>query len=186
MAYQFTQLCSWGLLLILFGLEMLQFLSKVLTSEKREYFNRQNMTEVALLIVTFTFFIVQYNEQNKTPKSGMQEHLLGWALFLAWMDLTIFLAKFDLFGPSIHLSWHVLNNVAWSMLVYIPTIFAFSLSFHCFLKRNDAFEGPISSVLKTLSMMLGEFDLKDNFLYDKVKENHDSNFSVQVLFTQLL
>ena len=108
-------------------MEILQFLSKVLTSEKREYLTRQNMTEVALLGATFSFFVLQHKEQEISPKSGLQEHLLGWSLFLAWSNLSIFLAKFDLFGQSIHLSWHVLNNVAMSMLVYVPTIFAFSL-----------------------------------------------------------
>jgi hypothetical protein len=31
-------------------------------------------------------------------------------------------------------------------------------------------------------MMLGEFDFADNFLFDKVKKDGDSNFSVQVIF----
>ena len=180
LAYPITKFLSWGLLLILLGMEILQFLSKVLTSEKREYLTRQNMTEVALLAATFSFFVLQHKEQEISPKSGLQEHLLGWSLFLAWSNLSIFLAKFDLFGQSIHLSWHVLNNVAMSMLVYVPTIFAFSLSLHCFLKRNAVFEGPGSSLMKTLSMMLGEYDLEDNFIYDQVKEKEGSNISVQV------
>ena len=71
----------------------------------------------------------------QSHKSGAQEHLLGWALFFAWIDLTVFLARFDLFGRPIYLSWHVLSNVAWSMIVYIPTVVAFAAGFHCFLKR---------------------------------------------------
>ena len=36
-------------------------------------------------------------------------------------------------------------------------------------------------MIKILTMMVGEFDFEDNFLYDKVNENDDCNFSVQVL-----
>ena len=66
------------------------------------------------------------------------------------------------------------------MIVYIPTMIAFSAGFHCFLKSNAVFEGRWSSVVKTLTMLLGEYDFADNFLYDVVDKNMDSNFSVQV------
>ena len=66
------------------------------------------------------------------------------------------------------------------MIVYIPTVIAFSAGFHCFLKSNAVFEGRWSSVVKTLTMLLGEYDFADNFLYDVVDKNMDSNFSVQV------
>ena len=165
-------------------MEMLQLLSKVIDKEVWEYCTRQNMIEAVMLIVAIAFFVIQFIEDQSTSfqsqKTGAQEHLLGWALFLAWIDLTIFLARFDVFGKPIYLSWHVLNNVAWSMIVYIPTVIAFSAGFHCFLKSNAVFEGRWSSIVKTLTMLLGEYDFEDNFLYDVVKKNMDSNFSVQV------
>ena len=183
--YELTKYICWGLVLVLSGMEILQFLSKVLTNEVGEYLTRQNILEVIMLIVAVAFFVIQFIEDRSTcplqsKKTGAQEHLLGWALFLAWIDLTIFLARFNLFGKPIYLSWHVLNNVAWSMIVYIPTVIAFSAGFHCFLKSNAVFEGPWSSVVKTLTMLLGEYDFADNFLFDEVKKNTDSNFSVQV------
>merc|ERR1712194_311841 len=39
----------------------------------------------------------------------------------------------------------------------------------------------MGSIIKTLTMLLGEYDFEDNFLYDAVKKNMDSNFSVQIL-----
>ena len=138
---------------------------------------------IHLTLPTYLFHTVQYLEKNN-HKSGAQEHLLGWSLFLVWMDFTIFLARFDLFGRPIYLTWHVLSNVAWSLIVYIPSIFAFSLAFHSFLKTNKIFQGSISSVIKTLTMMLGEFDFEENFVFNEVK---DSNYSVQVIvFVALL
>ena len=56
------------------------------------------------------------------------------------------------------------------------------MAFHSFLRRNDIFQGSTASVIKVLTMLLGEFDFADNFLFDKVKDDGDSNFSVQVIF----
>ena len=58
---------------------------------------------------------------------------------------------------------------------------AFASAFHCFLCFNDVFEGPATSLLKVLTMILGEFDFEDNFVYLNVKEKHGSNISVQFL-----
>ena len=86
------------------------------------------------------------------------------------------LQKLDLYR-----SWHVMKNVAWSMIVYIPIMIAFAGAFHCFLDYHSTFGGPITSVLKVLTMVLGEFEFEDNFVYEKVKENHGSNWSVQIM-----
>ena len=115
-------------------------------------------------------------KEENTSKSGAQEHLLGWALFLGWYNFTIFLARFDELGRAIHLSWAALTNVAWYMLVNIPALIAFSLAFHCFLSGNDAFKQPYSSLIKTLTMMIGEFDFEANFI---------EHVSAQVLCTSL-
>jgi hypothetical protein len=105
-------------------MEILQFL----TSEVKEYFTKQNLIEVAMLVTTLSFFVVQFIDDG----FWLLEHLLGWALFLSWMDLTLFLARFDLFGKYIYLSWYVLKKVGWSLVVYVPSVIAFLMAFHAF------------------------------------------------------
>jgi hypothetical protein len=121
-------------------------------------------------------------QREHNTKSGAQEHLLGWALFLAWLDFTMFLGRFDLFGRHIYRSFHVMKNVAWSLLVYLPSLIAFALAFHCFLDNDPIFQGPTASILKTVAMLLGEFNYEGRFLYDYVEKIDGSQFSVQVLF----
>ena len=174
------------LLTLLIIWEVLQLLSKILTQELHEYFSWQNIIELLMLSLSVAFFVIQYLESKDAEKSGRQEHLLGWALFLAWIDLTMFLGRFDLFGRHIYRSWHVMKNVAWSMTVYIPILLAFGSAFHCFMKNDEIFEGTIASFLKVLTMVLGEFDFTDHFVYDKVEENHGSNFSVQFMFIMFI
>jgi hypothetical protein len=94
----------------------------------------------------------------------------------------MFLGRFDLFGRHIYRSFHVMKNVAWSLLVYLPSLIAFALAFHCFLDNDPIFQGPTASILKTVAMLLGEFNYEGRFLYDYVEEVNGSQFSVQVLY----
>ena len=181
--YTMSKIATWILLGLLIIWEFFQFLSKILTCEVREYFTSwQNGCELILFSLTIAFFYFENKEMNKRERSGIQEHLLGWALYLAWLNFSIFLGRFDLFGKHIYRSWHVLKNVAVSMVVYIPVIMAFATGFHCFLKNNVVFEGSVASFLKVLTMVLGEFDFQENFVYDEVKKIHGSNISVQFMF----
>ena len=187
--YEVTRFTTWVLLGLLILWEFFQFLSKLLTNEIGEYFTSwQNICELIMFSLSIAFFVFEKIELDdiksrfKIQDSGIQEHLLGWALYLAWLNLTIFLGRFDLFGKHIYRSWHVLKNVAVSMIVYIPILMAFATGFHCFLKNHPTFEGPVASLLKVLTMVLGEFDFEDNFVYDKVTKIHGSNVSVQFMF----
>ena len=48
--------------------------------------------------------------------------------------------------------------------VYIPKMIAFA--FHYFLDYHRTFGGPITSVLKVLTMVLREFEFEANFVYE--------------------
>ena len=137
--YQITFYLSLVLLSLLLFIELLQFISKLIGGELLEYFGVQNTIELLMFSFTIALFVYQWNEDvlNKDDeKSGLQEHFLGWALFLAWMDLTIFLGKMDFFGRHIYMSWQIMRNVAWSLAVFIPSLVAFAFGFHSFLYNN--------------------------------------------------
>ena len=181
--FTITRYLTWGVLGILTGLEILQFITKLVTKELCEYFSKQNVCEVLMLSLGQAFFVVQHNDlkRSSTERDQEQRHLLGWTLFLAWIDLTIFLGRFDIFGKHIYRSWHVMKNVAMSLMVYVPIIVAFACAFHVFLIYNEIFQGSVASILKVLTMILGEFDFESNFVYDKVDKINGSNWSVQIL-----
>ena len=95
-----------GSLCLLILWEFLQLLSKILAKEFFEYFSWQNVIEVVLLSLSSTFLIIEFvlfeeMEYDCGRYSGLQMHLLGWALFLSWIDLTLFLGRFDIFGKHI-------------------------------------------------------------------------------------
>ena len=177
-----TNYLTMSLYIVLIVAEILQFTSYILTREMRSYFGRQNITEFFMFMTILIYFVVEWNQPDSYDA---QAHLLGWALFLAWTNLTNYLTTFDFFGERIYWSWAVARNVTTSIIAFIPTVIAFSAAFHCFLSQNDIFEGSVSSGLKTLTMMLGEFEFKDNFMYDEVKKVNGSNISVQVYYQDL-
>ena len=90
-------------------MEFLQFFSKCREGEPLEYFGMQNICEFIMFGLTIALFVVQWQDDEmkfkstgsneswdeEKPKTNhyAQKHLLGWILFLAWMDLTIFLGK---------------------------------------------------------------------------------------------
>lgn len=59
---------------------------------------------------------------------------------------------------------------------------AFAMAFHCFLIEDEIFSGPVTSFIKVLTMVLGEFEFETHFYYDIVAESHGQNFSVQIMF----
>ena len=177
-----TNYLTLSLYIVLIVTEILQFTSYVLKDEMRSYFGRQNIIELFMFVTVFIYFAIKWNQPENYDA---QAHLLGWALFLAWTNLTNYLTTFDFFGERIYWSWAVARNVTTSIIAFIPTVIAFSAAFHCFLSQNDIFEGSVSSGLKTLTMMLGEFEFKDNFMYDEVAKVNGSNISVQVYYQNL-
>ena len=188
----------WTLVLLtaLLLLEFLQFVSKIKEGEPWEYFGRQNICEFIMFGLTIALFAFQWQddemqfnnnegkawtEQQRKFNHYAQKHFLGWALFLAWMDLTIFLGKMDFFGRHIYMSWQIMSSMFLNLAVFVPSLVAFASAFHCFLINNTVFEGPVASLLKTFEMFLGEVDFSDNFLYDNVKATEGANGSVQFM-----
>ena len=143
----------------------------------------QNICEVFLLSSTQAVLVLQHLEY---ASQELLRHMLGWSIFLAWINMSIILGRFDVFGKHIYRSWVVIKNVVVSILVYVPFMIAFSMAFHVFLSFNEVFEGNVASLLKVITMVLGEYDFQDNFLYDKVVANHGSLISVQILFVMFV
>ena len=100
-----TSCTTWIFLCILTCYEILQFLSKLVAAIKgdgyskfHEYYSQQNICEIIMLGLCQSFFIIRsMAPELKNEESELLMHLLGWSLFMAWLDLTIFLARFNIF-----------------------------------------------------------------------------------------
>ena len=118
----------------MFLLECLQFISKLREWQIKDYFHGQNICELVMFGLTTALFVTQgldkemifSQNQNQTwpeiereTNHYCQMQLMGWALFFAWTNLTIFLGKLDFFERHIHMSRQIFMSVMWSIAVHI-------------------------------------------------------------------
>ena len=134
------------------------------------------MVEWVIMILTMAFL---YYAPRNMEAAG---HVGGWALFLAWMDFTAYLSQMSTFGRTIYSSIYVSKKVFKSLLIFFPSMIAFTTAFHFFLHGNDQFHSFGDSFLKTIITMIGEYDYEDNFSFDATHQVGGRKFSIQVMF----
>ena len=163
-------------LAFMFLIEVIQFIAKAMKNRLRSYISLQNTIELLFLFMTAAF--LHYAPQD-IEKAG---HLGGWALFLAWMDFTAYLAQMSTFGRTIYSSIYVSKKVCKSLLIFLPSLIGFTTAFHLFLHGNDQFQSFFDSFLKVVIMMIGEYEFESNFSFDETRNKAGRNGSIQVMF----
>ena len=101
-------------------------------------------------------------------------HFGAWAVFLAWIHLTNFLGSNSLFGKYIIMAFNVLPEVFRMFFVFLPSFLAFVFSFNMMLKGNETFHDLKNTLLKTFTMMTGEFEFDTLFGFDEKKRGYIS------------
>ena len=101
-------------------------------------------------------------------------HFGAWAVFLAWIHLTNFLGNNSLFGKYIIMAFDVLPKVLKMFFVFLPSFLAFVFTFNMMLKSNETFHDLKNTLLKTFTMMTGEFDFETYFILDDTKRGYIS------------
>ena len=101
-------------------------------------------------------------------------HFGAWAVFLAWISLTNFLGSNSLFGKYIIMAFDVLPKVFKMFFVFLPSFLAFVFSFNMMLKGNETFHDLKNTMLKTFTMMTGEFEFDTLFSFDEKERGYIS------------
>ena len=147
----------------------------------RIYFKSLQNWIQCLLIVFSTIFYFKYETDL-----DISNHAAAWMIFLAWIDLTLYVAKVDIIGEYIYMTVIVCKTIFWCLLIYIPSYMAFTFGFYILLKSNPAVQSYTATFIKVLAMKAGELDYKDDFDYHQIEENGGSNISVQIMFVFFL
>ncbi|CAL4076212.1 unnamed protein product, partial [Meganyctiphanes norvegica] len=98
------------------------------------------------------------------------------AVFSAWVTLLIYLQRFDSIGIYIVMFLEILNTLLKVLAVFSILIIAFGLSFYVLLSHiinfwfitkghHLGFTDVSMSIMRTFSMMLGEVDFLNSFVY---------------------
>ena len=153
---------------------------QVMTTDLKTYLlSKENILEIVIIVTTTLTLSCLFISRNAAI------HLAAWALFFSWFDLTLMLGRVPTIGIFIYMAMNVVKTLAIFLFVYLPLLLAFTFTFHVLLPSNQTFTDPLTSFLKVLSMMSGEFDLSDNFLINPSMEDNAQG-STQLIFVCFL
>lgn len=130
-----------------------------MVQEKERYFVRfVNLLEW-LTFITSIVFIVPFGGSQSTLQWGFG----AIAIFLAWINLVLFVRQFGHFGMYVLMFQEVLKTVLKVLLVFSLFVGGFAGSFYVLLQNRFHFSTPTRSLMKTFVMMTGEFEYSDYF-----------------------
>ena len=164
-------------LAIFFAKEAYQFLQQ---GYKAYITSLENWIEFGIIMLSIAFIVIS------NDKMDLAAHCAGWMIFLVWIDLILLFGKSGRLGDYIFMSVYVTRTMLICMVTYIPCFLAFSFGFYIFLKPSDKFNSYTATIIKVLSMMVGELNYGDEFAYDAVDEVGGRNISTQIMFVLFL
>ena len=152
-------------------------LIEVLVRGPREYFGeKENLLQFFICLASIGFLcLAPFHHVLGT-------HVAAWALFAAWLDLTTYLGRFGLIGDHVFLMFKVTIVLLKCFVVFLPTLLGFGMGFAMLLHGNPNFESWVTSCLKVVTMMLGELEFDEHFIYHEVKEIGGRNYSTQIMY----
>ena len=173
----FSQGLTLGVMLTTFMILYREFREAIARGPGSYFFSKENIIQIIICLTSVGFVcLAPFHTELAT-------HFVAWAIFFAWIDLTSYLGRFGIIGEYVYIMFRVAKTLLKCLIIFVPTLIAFSFGFSMLLHANPAFESWVSAGLKVMTMMLGELEFGDHFIYHEVKEIGGRNYSVQVMYT---
>ena len=161
-----------------------------LMSRKCKYLkSKENILELFSLIFSFIYLILI----SLTGKVICEwEQAAGAiALFFAWLEMSLMIGRLPSVGIYIYMSVNVIKQLLKFFSVYFTILMAFACAFNVILPKSPTFENLLTSFLKVIVMMIGEYDFDNNFTMDNinqqaVKDGPMDGAYIRNVITQLL
>ncbi|KAK8395735.1 hypothetical protein O3P69_005669 [Scylla paramamosain] len=124
------------------------------------YLSGENLVEWSCYVCAVLFVI----DLSPCPiKEEWQWQIGAMAVFLAWMNLLLFIRIFPFFGIYVIMFTEILSTFSSFFAVFLFFIVAFALGFFTVLSGEHSFRTPAHSFLRTAVMMIGEINYVDVF-----------------------
>ncbi|XP_041462170.1 transient receptor potential cation channel subfamily A member 1 homolog isoform X1 [Lytechinus variegatus] len=155
---------SAGFLLTLVVLNVIKEIFQ-LYSQGQSYFNYQSLLEWSIYVLTFCLVIpvseARYEEYVLRQKWQWQCGAL--AIFLAWINLTLYVRQTSSLGIYVIMFEDVLLSTVQFLAVILLFIVAFALAFNTLLLNQTDFHSFGDAFLRTFAMTTGELDFSRMF-----------------------
>ena len=163
----------------LFFIFIVRELLELIAEGPKRYFSFfENIFEVFVICLTILCFIFL---DDYSENVYFYQLLQVATVFFGWLGLTLQLARFPAVGMYIQLSIMVFRQLVLSLMVFMTILLAFSFSFHLSLRKHHVYDNALTSFLKTITMMVGEFNFDYDFTFESVRDVGGSNGVVQAL-----
>ncbi|XP_021940800.1 transient receptor potential channel pyrexia-like isoform X3 [Zootermopsis nevadensis] len=105
--------------------------------------------------------------QNREPtESTWVLHVMSFAVLLAWTELMLLMGRFPTCGYYALMFYQVLQNVIKVLLTFGGLVMGFAFSFCVQFHESGQFRNLWWSIVKTVVMMMGEYEYSDLFPED--------------------
>ncbi|XP_078698733.1 transient receptor potential cation channel subfamily A member 1 homolog isoform X2 [Branchiostoma floridae x Branchiostoma belcheri] len=154
---------------IILGLAAFHIIKEVVQMfvQRMDYLTVENLLEWALYVLSVLFVIdlkaEDWLSSTQPMKENWQWEVGAVAIFLAWMDLILFIRKFPRFGIYVVMFTDILTTFLKFAVVLLLFVVAFGLCFYALISNQFSFRTVEVSLVKILVMMIGEFDFDSIF-----------------------
>ncbi|KAK2577416.1 hypothetical protein KPH14_003525 [Odynerus spinipes] len=125
------------------------------------------------LIVTDVRYILSEDSKEKVMEIPRAPewvlHAISIAILLGWIQMMLLIGRFPTWGYYALMFSTVLKNVLKVLLAFVCMIVGFALSFAILFHKNEQFREFLRAIVKTVVMMMGEYDYEDLFPNDNKK-----------------
>merc|ERR1719495_1117924 len=158
-----------ALLIILACRELLQMAASL----KRYFLSLENLLEVAML--SSLGFLLFDPDNSEDCKCEVKRHVASIVILLSWIELIILVAKHPKlarYNVYVSMFYKVLQTFMSFLLWYSLFLMAFAFGFYIMLHQDTPgfvadddhyvyFDGPWTSIVKTITMFIGELEFSD-------------------------
>ncbi|KAJ0171309.1 hypothetical protein K1T71_012859 [Dendrolimus kikuchii] len=121
--------------------------------------------------------------EDSTNASDWSRYLATAVLLLSWLQMLLIVSKFPQWGFYVQMFGKVSTIVIKVLLTFSFIVIGFSLSFMIQFHSEGSFSGPWIAFIKTMVMLMSEFDYDDLF---KDQPNNAHTEVNRILFTMFL
>ncbi|XP_030851100.1 transient receptor potential cation channel subfamily A member 1 homolog isoform X3 [Strongylocentrotus purpuratus] len=167
--FVFGEIGHW-LIIALAGINLLREVVQIY-HQKLNYLGFENLLEwcvyglAILFVAPVSPYLYPYGDGagEIRVREAWQWQCGAAGIFLAWINLILFIRKFPQLGIYVVMFTDILKTFANFVVLFILFIIAFALAFYALLMNQSPFNRVEYSLVKTFVMMIGEFEFDSIF-----------------------
>lgn len=155
-------------IMILCGINLLKECFQIFQVRFR-YMSIENLLEW-MCYISAILLVIDFSDCAATTgiREVWQWELGAFSIFLAWLDLVMFIRKFPFLGIYVVMFTDVFTTFVKVFAVFFLLIIGFGLSFSTLFYNQETMPNAGKTLLRTSVMMLGEFNFDDMFADENI------------------